>query len=359
MADMADTKKPKPIPYWGYFANGGTFDYDPSRSEPGQQFLSGIQQFDPNARFVNIGPLGGEGSAGVDSYQLQYDPTLLPSGGPGSHVVDINPGDYAPQNWSPLDLGETFDQYRAKNPGAGNFQGIIKDPNAVTTNPYWGRTTPTNNVDWAAMDRSNMDWMGPLMVAGFAFGAPLLASAMSNGALGAAASGAAASGGAAAGGGVGDGSLMPMIPTDPASLYTPMLPFNPADPSLALNGVTPAMAAGTVAAGTQAAAPITEAGTPARVMDVIRSGHLPGPANIGQSLSEITPSQLLRAAGSILHGVGGTAAGAPGPLGGGGGGGGLLGGGGGNAEDAMAILARFYGVPQDNMRRLLTKARNG
>jgi hypothetical protein len=105
-----------------------------------------------------------------------------------------------------------------------------------------------------------------------------------------------------------------------------------------LSGETPA-----ADLGTQVAAPITDLGTPARVGDVLRAGNLPGLANLGTSLSELSPSAILRGIGNVGK--------VPGLLGNsGGGGGGLLGVGGGGGTinpqpygSLAAIIRRYYG----------------
>lgn len=91
--------------------------------------------------------------------------------------------------------------------------------------------------------------------------------------------------------------------------------------------------------GTQAAAPIVDEGQPARVMDVLRNGGIPGPGNIMQSLSELPLGQFANALGKI-PGVGGTGTGGGG---GGSGGGGLL-----NFQaqpygSLEAIIKKYYG----------------
>jgi hypothetical protein len=115
-------------------------------------------------------------------------------------------------------------------------------------------------------------------------------------------------------GGAGDSalagsSMLPMLPTDPASLYNPMLPFNPADPSLAIGGITPAMA--------------------------LSSGGL------GSTLRQLGQG-LLKLPG-VQQALGGAGAGG---ASGGGGGGSLRIGGGMPYDDLTAILRRFYNPPK-------------
>ena len=75
--------------------------------------------------------------------------------------------------------------------------------------------------------------------------------------------------------------------------------------------------------GTQAAAPITDLGTPARVGDVLRNGGIPGLSNFGQSLGELGGLGNIANALGKIPGLGGGTTGS-GSGGGGGSGGGLL-----------------------------------
>lgn len=133
------------IPYWGYYGNQSYFDSDPTSGQPGMDFLHALRQYDPNATFVSSSG-GGEGDAGATRWTLQYDRSKLPGRSLGGGNVDMNPGDYAPTMWSPNDHGESFADYKRLNPGVGNFRGRLFNPNAIGTDPVYGRVTSPQNV---------------------------------------------------------------------------------------------------------------------------------------------------------------------------------------------------------------------
>lgn len=185
------------IPYWGYFGGlqgGGYLDYDPAGSQQAQQFLAGLHKYDPNASFVQ----STMGESGSPIWHLQFDESKLPGGSLGGGNVDMNAGDYAPMYSTPNDHGETFDQYRAANPGAGNFRGTLFNPNAITNDPLYGNVTSPNNINWAKDNHSMLDTLGPLLVGAFGMAAPMLFGAAGLG-LGAGGAAQAAIGGATGG----------------------------------------------------------------------------------------------------------------------------------------------------------------
>lgn len=151
------------IPYWGFYGGQNYFDTDPMASSAGQQFLAGLQKFDPNARF-NQTTMGESGSP---VWTLQYDARKLPGGridGTGKYV-DLNPGDFNPQ-YDPM----------GTDPGASHsFQAPLFNPNAVGNVSTYGRVTSPRNVNYAAADRSWLDIVGPALVGilGMAFGGSL------------------------------------------------------------------------------------------------------------------------------------------------------------------------------------------
>src|SRR5690242_2301736 len=157
------------IPYWGYYAGQNYFDTDPLQGQPGNEFLTALRKYDPNARFVQT-TMGTDGSSPV--WTLQYDHAKLPGGGLGGGNVDMNAGDYAPMNWSPNDHGQSFQDVLRLNPGIGNYQGHLYDPNALSTDPVYGTVTSPSNLNTTADNKSWLDWAGPLAVGAFglAFG---------------------------------------------------------------------------------------------------------------------------------------------------------------------------------------------
>jgi len=156
------------IPYYGYYF-GNTLQEDPAQSQTAQQFLTALRQYDPTAYFQQGTQGGSDGS--VPTWTIQYDASKLPGG--GAQNVDLNPNDYSPL------YGEAT--------GHG-IQGTVNNPSGVTTDPVYGKTTPTSNFTFPK-DSNLDDILGPLLVASFGFGAPFLASAMSGGALGGSAGG--------------------------------------------------------------------------------------------------------------------------------------------------------------------------
>jgi hypothetical protein len=164
------------IPYWGYFSQGGALDSDPAGNPLAQQFLAGLRKYDPDATFVQHSG-GGEGASDTSSWQLQYDGSKVPGGKLGGGNIDLNPGDYAPQYWSPNSSpGESFEDYKQANPDAGNFKAPLYNPNAVGVDSVYGRVTSPQNVNRAAGDASWLDTLGPAA-------AMLIGTVLSGGAL--------------------------------------------------------------------------------------------------------------------------------------------------------------------------------
>lgn len=150
-ASSSTTPAPTQIPYWGYYMGESSFNVDPSTTVPGQQFLAALQQYNPGASFVNTA--GSDVSnpqwtlQGLDASKIPgyTSPGIEQAGG----LVDLNQGDYAPQNYDFQNWtsGDPWSQY-SKNPlYGGNFRGQLFDPNAVgTAGPALGNVTFGNNV---------------------------------------------------------------------------------------------------------------------------------------------------------------------------------------------------------------------
>ena len=312
-----------PLSDFTYYANRSFGGISPSEiNDPrAQAMLATLRQYDPNAQFA-LTP----DSNGNIGYTLQFDASKLPSASGSGTLAKGNTGGTA-GGYMPS-FSTVQDQMQ------------LNDPNAVTNGTPYGTITSNTNVN----DRYSPGFAlaGVLGTVGFSALAPYLASAMSGGALGSGAGAAATPLDTSSDGylGLTNGPGMPDFQGVPAA------PPNGIDMG-PWSGTSPAdMVPGTGATGaglTQAAAPITEAGTAARVGDVIRNGGIPGVSSLLQSASELglTPSGLLNAARSVLGG------GTPGGSGGGGSGGGLL------AmqpkqpqpvDNITAILRRYYGT---------------
>lgn len=283
------------IPYYGYYLNN-LLSEDPTQSTTGQAFLNGLRQYDPTAFFAQ-GSQGGSDGA-TPTWQLQYDASKLPGGGPQN--VDLNPDDYSPLYGQATGHG---------------IQGKVNDPSGITTDPVYGKTTPTSNFTFPK-DSNLDDILGPLAVLTFGFGAPFLASAMSGGALG---------GGAATSSLLGEQAAAPIVEggagvpgVGAGSDLAGGLGAGAAD-ELANGGqlaaTAPAANASSIALGNA----LTAAGLPSSVTGLL--GKIPG---------------LLGALGKI-PGLGGTATGGA-PVGGGMG---LLSPRGG-PDDSMSLLKSFY-----------------
>ena len=273
-----------------------------------QALLAELRKYDPAATFKPAQL----GESGQTSYTLSFDGSKIPGYDPNSLTITGEGFNGRPMSWG--------DQ--------------LKDPSAVIDSGLFGQQTKRTNIKPEPM--STLDWLGPALVGAFGFGIPYVAAAMTGGSAGA--------GGAAAGAtaldtagdaylGLGSG-----FPEMQAVGY-PALDTS-GDVFLGLDGAS-------------GAAPITDLSSPARVGDVIRNGGIPGIDNIVQSAREISPTSLLKAGAKAAGSLVGPAGTNGGLLSGGGGGGGLLGGGGSPYEDSMSILARYYGIPQDMLRKAM------
>ena len=315
------------IPYWGSFTVGSHYDWNPAETVPGQQFLEGIRQYDPNATFVKTG-----GSSDSSPYwELQADVSKIPGYG---NVRDINPQAYAPLNLGPNDSGYTWDQYL--NTGGGGYKFDLLDPNAVRDEPVLGQVTDVSNT--VDQKGSPMEIWGPLGVLGFGFamgGIPGLwdglGSQFTTGAVDAGAAnpawGMADRGLGVAGGAGADGTL------------------SAADIAGLGNGSTYGMYDRGLGTATG-----TEAGTTG-VLSADEIAAL-GPGSGSSFLDRVTnllkdPGTLAKIPG-LLAGGNGSGGGLPGfSIGGGGGGGG-------GAESAVSILRKFY-ADDPNLRGLLAQ----
>lgn len=174
-----------PLADLSYYNNRsfGGVGADEVNSQRGQDMLTALRAYDPNATFTPV-QLGGEGGSGATTYQLQYDPSLLPgSGNPqwdiggalgGANPVSAGYGSYAG--------GSSF----VPRWGSANDPSQLINPAAVYQSPTYGTITDLRN--FKPQGASWLDIVGPLAVGAFGFGAPLLAGALSGGALGGAAS---------------------------------------------------------------------------------------------------------------------------------------------------------------------------
>lgn len=131
--------------------------------------LAQLRNFDPNASVTQMSRTTGGDDGGKESkyWQLNFDQSKLPK----QEVAGTSVGAY------------------------GNDR--VYNEEAVQIDPHYGAVTDPKNIN----KTEGFNWLdyAPLLVAGFGFGAPLLAGAMSSGVLGGAA-------GAAAGGAAGAGS---------------------------------------------------------------------------------------------------------------------------------------------------------
>lgn len=287
-----------------YFANRsqGGIGAEEVNSDRGRNALAAARKYDPGASWRQV--YGSDGQS--LGYTLDFDASKLP-GASGQGSLGGTSG-----HGSGADYQIPFSTVQ---PGM-----LLDDPSKVTNSPVYGQITDNTNINPRSPLSDSLLGLGA--VTGFAFGIPYLASAMSNGAIGAGAT--AGSAGAASG----------SMSINPDTLATASMTGN--------SGFSGALGAG------GAAAPIVDLGTPARVGDVIRNGGIPGISNIGQSVSELGTGLLSKIPG--LAKIPGLLGGGNVPVGAlGGGGGGLLGlGGGGSAQDAAAILRAFY-APRHNI----------
>ena len=218
------------LPGWGEFLNGGYQDAGTVGSKYGQQFLTALQKYDPNAQWVNSATYGGEGGgSGEAQYTLQYDPSKLPSQPQG---MDMNAGAFAALH---------------DDPNAG-YRGHLFDNSALNNDSFWGTTTPRSNLNTAADDRNIVDIIGPLVVGAATMGGSLLGTApgMLAGGFNAAGSGAFAAGGGAAYSGAGSQLVSSLVQKFPGLLQTGSNMFsNPTGPSAQQqsSGMSPQMLA--------------------------------------------------------------------------------------------------------------------
>ena len=150
------------IPYWGSFTGPTAqtyWDYDPSTTQMGQQFLNAARQYDPNAGFTQHQM----GESGSPVYQLNFDQSKVPQ---INQNLDMNKGDYNPVYYSPTSsagMPENVYNQRYQH----NFDtSRLYNPNAISNNPILGSYTPRANL---RPERPNwMDYVGPLAVGGLA-----------------------------------------------------------------------------------------------------------------------------------------------------------------------------------------------
>jgi len=172
-----------------YFNNRsvGGIGEDEVNSQRGQDMLTALRKYDPNAQFV-AQQMGGEGGSGASGYTLNFDPRLLP-GADGSGQLG--------QGAAGVGTGNTF------MPRFSTVQEHMQlaNPNAVANSPVYGKVTDNTNIEQPA---SLLDTLGPLAVSAFGMLAPMAfgAAGLGMGANAASAIGAANGGLAAAPGGV-------------------------------------------------------------------------------------------------------------------------------------------------------------
>jgi hypothetical protein len=148
------------IPYWGHYGQLSYFDYDPTNSAPGKEFLAGLQKYDPDAKFVET-LVGGESPQTRWTLQSNMQKEL-------QKYVDMNPGNYAAAQYSPNDMAGVWEQQKANPMYGGNFRGELFNPNAVGVDknlPFLGRVTSRRNV---VPDKPGwLEYVGPLAVGAF------------------------------------------------------------------------------------------------------------------------------------------------------------------------------------------------
>lgn len=149
------------IPYWGSFMPGSGFDYDPSTTQMGQQFLDAIHKYDPNAKFV--GETRGEGQPGNNYWSLQGDMSKIPGLGKG---VDLNQGDFDPLYYSPRSSTGRTEQNFIDTQNHSFDSNSLYDPNWKWKDPILGQITSNRNVK--PQGTSWLDIVGPALVGGFA-----------------------------------------------------------------------------------------------------------------------------------------------------------------------------------------------
>jgi hypothetical protein len=317
-----------------------------------QQFMRALHEYDPGATWRPV-TSGGQ----VRGYDLSFDASKLPAvGGGDAHLANWSSGGNSGADYLP--------QFVTVN--TPEWMQSVKDPSQIAQDAAYGPVTSYKNINYDDSGDMLFRMLGLGGVGLFAAGIPALASAMSNGAIGG-----GGLFGLGAGGGAPSGEMLPMMPTtDP---YVPMLPFNPADPSYAIT-------AGATGGGGLSGAELLPLIPNANPYDIMlgQPYALGGGAGLDQTLLPLIPNpnpynpmlpfnpadpsysglphglwdRIRNTMGKIpaggLPGMGGT--GAEGLLGGGGGGAGRSGGGY-PYEDALAILARFYGLPEEAAKR--------
>lgn len=339
---MADeTKKPPPLSDLTYF--NSWVDPQEVNSARGREFIAALRQYDPNAQFTPTR----DDQTGNIGYALQYDPSLLPGPSGTGQLGGANPatnGAYAG--------GSGF------TPSWSTVQPrmILNDPNAVVDSPIYGRITPNSNIGG---NESWLDWAGPLGVLGFGAlmgGIPALYQGVfgqgAYGGGGAAAGTAAGATPAATSSGALSGFQVPGGATGAFNAATGV-PAAAADTGLLAGFQVPGGASGAfnAAIGATGVSPSTAA--------ILGDINSPSLFDVGVNLTGTGSGtdwwQRVRdAVGKLPPGLGG-GTGQQGLYGGAGGGAG--GGRGGYPyEDALSILARFYGVPEETAKRLAKAA---
>jgi hypothetical protein len=270
-----------------------------------QQMLQQLRQYDPNANFRPS--YGSDGQ--LLGYTLDVDASTLP-GASGTGSLGGTSG-----HGSGADFMPSFSTVQ------DNMH--LMDPNAVTNSPIYGKITDNRNIqqedDWIAK------WGGPLLVSMFAFGAPALAAAMSNGAIGGAA--------AASGAGAGAGSFDSGVGYDPWVEAGQSIPGSGAAAGGSLPGGLGSGAADELANGGQyvAGAPAASQ-TSIDVSNWMAAHGIPTQFGLSEGATGAAMSEpllglggtnsLLSNAGKVVSGL--TSGGGAGGGSGGGGGGGLL-----------------------------------
>ena len=128
--------------------NMGGITPEEVNSQRAQAALSDVQKYDPNAYFRPT--YGSEGN--LIGYTLDYNASKLP-GLDGGLLGGTSGGDSG-GNYLP-----SFSTVQDKM--------TLTDPNAVTNSDIYGKVTDNTNI---AHPKTTMDWLGPLLVAGFGFG---------------------------------------------------------------------------------------------------------------------------------------------------------------------------------------------
>ncbi len=150
------------IPYWGSFGGNYTgFDYDPSTTGMGREFLEGIRKYDPNASFT-AHQMGGEGGSGQNTWSLNADLSKIPD---MVKNIDMNKGAYNPVYYSPMSNAGSSESYFREHNQHDFDRSQLYNPNMTRMDPVLGQVTDRKNL--RPQQRTWLDTVGPMLVGGF------------------------------------------------------------------------------------------------------------------------------------------------------------------------------------------------